>query len=289
MFMTQSHVLVVDDEPDVLSVTRLALKHVTVFGLPVRFHTASSRSEAVDLLNTTLSAGRRGRSLLAAALIDVVMETDQAGLELCRFIREDLGLKAPQVYLRTGQPGVAPARSVIDEFDVSGYLTKHEATEDKLYTVVKSGVRQAAFMNLVLGLDDGLTRLIQVARTRRWLGERLAELFAEWHTPASATPPESADTRVCCLLEGKIIAGSWGAGDGLARRDELLENARSLEEGTDDQYAVAGNDVAISIAASPATQAVLLLMRGTVPFPEWEIVLYHKFLRSFAALWKSAA
>jgi hypothetical protein len=36
MFFREWNVLIVDDEPDVLTVTRLALKDVTVFGLPLK-------------------------------------------------------------------------------------------------------------------------------------------------------------------------------------------------------------------------------------------------------------
>ena len=70
------------------------------------------------------------------------METDTAGLELCEHIRETMGNKVVQLFIRTGQPGVAPERDVIDHYDINGYFTKAEATEDKLYSLVKSGVRQ---------------------------------------------------------------------------------------------------------------------------------------------------
>jgi hypothetical protein len=76
------------------------------------------------------------------ALIDVVMESDQAGLELCQHIRQALGNHSMQLFIRTGQPGLAPERQVIDDYDISGYFTKQELTEQKLYTLVKSGVRQ---------------------------------------------------------------------------------------------------------------------------------------------------
>ena len=79
---------------------------------------------------------------MAVAFIDVVMETDTAGLELCQFIRETQRNRVTTLYIRTGQPGVAPERSVIDRYDISGYFTKVELTEDKLYSLVKAGARQ---------------------------------------------------------------------------------------------------------------------------------------------------
>ena len=142
MFFNEWNILVVDDEPDVLAVTKLALRDVKVYGLPVRIHTAASKAEAIELLKGPLALQGSTEPIVAVALIDVVMENDQAGLELCNYIREEVNGYSTQLYIRTGQPGVAPERTVIDSYDISGYFTKVELTEQKLYTLVKSGVRQ---------------------------------------------------------------------------------------------------------------------------------------------------
>ena len=142
MFFDEWNVLVVDDEPDVLSVTKLALRGVDVYGLPLKLHMASSKADAISLLNGPLVMEGLTERSAAVALIDVVMETDQAGLELCKYIRDQLRDNAIQLFIRTGQPGLAPARQVIDWYDISGYFTKVDTNEEKLYTIVKSGVRQ---------------------------------------------------------------------------------------------------------------------------------------------------
>src|ERR1051326_4599666 len=140
MFQKQWPILLVDDEPDVLAVTRLALKNIRVDGVPLRLSTAGSKAEAIELLSG--SFGRAAAPYFAVAFIDVVMETEHAGLELCEYIRQDLRNQTTQLYIRTGQSGVAPERSVIDLYDINGYFTKVETTEDKLYSLVKAGVRQ---------------------------------------------------------------------------------------------------------------------------------------------------
>lgn len=134
-------VLVVDDEPDVLQLSKLLMKNIEVDGVPVRVYTAASKAEAIELLRTEFME-EAGPGLLPVAFIDVVMETDTAGLDLCNFIRNEMGNGHVQLYIRTGQPGIAPERKVIDNYNISGYFTKVEATEDKLYTLVKSGIRQ---------------------------------------------------------------------------------------------------------------------------------------------------
>ena len=142
MFFNEWNILVVDDEPDVLAVTRLALRDVTVYGLPVKIYSATSKREAIELLNGPLTLRGSSEPIVAVALVDVVMENDHAGLELCKYIREEAGGYSVQLFIRTGQPGIAPERKVIDDFDISGYFTKIELSEQKLYTLVKSGVRQ---------------------------------------------------------------------------------------------------------------------------------------------------
>src|SRR5213078_1197307 len=101
MFAKEISVLAVDDEPDVLSVTKLALRNMKVGGLPLNVHTASSKAEAIELLNGPLGSQVRGISRIAVAFIDVVMETDHAGLELCEYMRDTMGNKITQIYVRT--------------------------------------------------------------------------------------------------------------------------------------------------------------------------------------------
>ena len=161
MFAKEITVLAVDDEPDVLSVTKLALRSMKVGGLPLNVYTATSKAEAIELLNGPLGSQVRGISRIAVAFIDVVMETDHAGLELCQYIRETMGNKITQIYVRTGQPGVAPERAVIDRYDITGYLSKVEATEDKLYSLVRAGIRTALVTGPVAGTERGDRRADQ--------------------------------------------------------------------------------------------------------------------------------
>src|SRR5688572_717998 len=130
MFLKEWQILLVDDDPDVLAVSKLAMKNFEVYGVPIQIHTASSAAEAIELIKGFV---RLRHALFAVAFIDVVMETDTAGLELCHYIRNMCNDNMMQLYIRTGQPGIAPERSVIDEYDINGYFTKVEMTDDKLY------------------------------------------------------------------------------------------------------------------------------------------------------------
>jgi CheY-like chemotaxis protein len=102
MFFKYWPVLLVDDEPDVLTISRLAMKNFEVYGLPLKIYTANSKEDAIYLMNDDVEVG----CSLAVAFLDVVMETERAGLELCDYIRNNLGNKLTQIYIRTGQPGL---------------------------------------------------------------------------------------------------------------------------------------------------------------------------------------
>jgi CheY-like chemotaxis protein len=132
-------ILIVDDEPDVSAVTRLSLRGASFRGRPVEFAEAATGKAAVEDM--------RARPDTAVILLDVVMETSSAGLDACRAIREELSNSFVRILLRTGQPGVAPEKKTIDEYDIDGYLPKAELTTNRLYAAVRTSLK--AFEELV--------------------------------------------------------------------------------------------------------------------------------------------
>lgn len=290
MFAKEITVLAVDDEPDVLSVTKLALRSMKVGGLPLNVYTATSKAEAIELLNGPLGSQVRGISRIAVAFIDVVMETDHAGLELCQYMRETMGNKITQIYVRTGQPGVAPERAVIDRYDITGYLAKVEATEDKLYSLVRAGIRTALVTGLSLGLSEATAALINASRSREQIAGVLTYFVASLQHDPRGEQLQNVDIRMCAISDGQVIGGDWNEddADALAVRTRLAARA-STGAGSDTSYVTDGNDFLIQVAAGPETADMALLARGTVPAPEIELQLLARFTRSLAALWQNAA
>lgn len=136
---TKLRILIVDDEPDIHAVTRLSLKGLKYAGHGVEFVTALTGAEAVALL--------KEHPETAVMLLDVVMESESAGLDACRTIREELGNRFVRILLRTGQAGVAPERKTIDDYDIDGYLPKAELSSNRLYAAVRTALK--AFHELV--------------------------------------------------------------------------------------------------------------------------------------------
>ena len=147
-------VLVVDDEPDVRRLTALNLRGFEFAGRPVDLIEAGSAAEARERL--------REHPDLALALIDVVMETDDAGLKLVEFIRNDLSNLMVRLIIRTGQPGAAPERYVIDNFDIDDYKDKTELTAQKLYTTVRSALKNFRDLQKIDLNRQGLARILEV-------------------------------------------------------------------------------------------------------------------------------
>ena len=290
MHLTEFHVLLVDDEPDVHEISRLAMRHFLIYGLPIRLHSASSKAEAIEVLNS-LTLGRPDINMCSVALIDVVMETDRAGLELCEYIRDEMKNSKLQICLRTGQPGVAPERSVLERYDIQGYLAKVEATEDKLYTVVKAGVREAYFIGLSHSLQDLVHFLIPSASSRGQLAESLRNWQRLARIDRKGEKAKTIGSSLAYIVENKFVVGleDWeDAAVALARRDELLALPSITLNDDGDRYTIDGRDLLIQIAPTHLNVAVHYMLRGTVASPDWEVYLYHRYLRTFSALWKQA-
>ncbi len=75
------------------------------------------------------------------------METHDSGLQVVRYIREDLRDRKVQIILRTGQPGEAPEESVIINYEINDYKLKIELTRQKLVTTTIAALR--AYKNIV--------------------------------------------------------------------------------------------------------------------------------------------
>ena len=143
-------IVIVDDEEEVHDVTSLALKSVSYSDRDLVFLNARSAAEARSLLSSHTD--------VALVLLDVVMETDDAGLRLVQWIREELMNPHVRVVLRTGQPGQAPESTVIRDYDISDYRTKTELTSTRLFTTVISALRTYEQLQEVERLRAALER-----------------------------------------------------------------------------------------------------------------------------------
>lgn len=126
-------VLIVDDDVDVHVVTKFSLSNVCFLGRRLSFLHAYSGEEALNTLRNTPD--------IALVLLDVIMETSDAGLNVARQIRDSLHNQLVRIVLRTGQPGQALEHSIILDYDINDFWCKTDLTTRKLFTTVISSLR----------------------------------------------------------------------------------------------------------------------------------------------------
>ncbi|MCB1886402.1 MAG: EAL domain-containing protein [Rhodocyclaceae bacterium] len=163
-------VLVVDDDAEVHQATNFALQNTILLERPLELIHASSAVEARACLEA------RG-SEIAVVLLDVVMETPEAGLELVPVIRRELGLDELRIILRTGQPGYAPELSVVRDYDINDYKTKSELTHVRLVTALTAAIRSYDQIRTLAASRRGLDMIVQSAG--ELFGRRALVSFAE--------------------------------------------------------------------------------------------------------------
>ncbi|MDM8516854.1 response regulator [Desulfobacterales bacterium HSG16] len=168
-------IMIVDDENAVHETTMRVLGDFSFEDRGVRFLNAFSAEETKRLIIKHPDT--------AIILLDVVMETDHAGLELVRHIREELGNRFVRIILRTGQPGKAPEKKVIIEYDISDYKTKTELTAQKLFTAIISSLRSYRDLGIIRKANEELKNEIyerkKAEKKLAILNARLEELVDE--------------------------------------------------------------------------------------------------------------
>jgi diguanylate cyclase (GGDEF)-like protein len=134
-------VIIADDEPDVHRATELALGDLTFEGKPVVFFSAYSGEECKRLITDIHTDA-------ALILLDVVMETNDSGLRLVKYIRKELDNHQVRIVLRTGNPGDVPEDSIILNYDINDYKLKVELTRQNLLTTLIASLR--AYRDIII-------------------------------------------------------------------------------------------------------------------------------------------
>lgn len=126
-------IIIVDDEKEVHTVTKMVLADYEFEHRTLEFYSGYSGQEGKKLMEEHPDA--------ALLFLDVVMETDHSGLEVVKYVRDELHNSQTRVILRTGQPGHAPEKEVVAKYDINDYRSKTELTAMKMFTAVTAALR----------------------------------------------------------------------------------------------------------------------------------------------------
>lgn len=162
-------ILVADDDADVQAVSRLLLRDVTFDGRPLYLFSAQSAEETCRRMEENPDT--------AVLLLDVVMEREDSGFQVIQHIREELKNDFVRIVLRTGQPGQAPEREVVERYDINDYKEKTELTAQKLITTLYSALRAYRDMRKLDTSRRGLEYIIN-ASARLFRNQALKQFSA---------------------------------------------------------------------------------------------------------------
>lgn len=127
------NILIVDDDEEVHVITKMVLKDFSYKNKKIKFFDAYNIDDTKEILNSKIE--------FSLVLLDIIMETDDAGLKLTKYIREDLNNSLIRIILRTGQPGSAPEEKIVIDYDINDYKEKTELTNVKLKSSIISCLR----------------------------------------------------------------------------------------------------------------------------------------------------
>jgi signal transduction histidine kinase/CheY-like chemotaxis protein len=213
-------VAIVDDDPAVHTGTRFALQDFELHGRQLELLSARSASEAKSLF--------RANPDLAVVLLDVVMETEGAGLELVEYVRGELGNETVRIILRTGQPGQAPERRVIVDYDINDYKAKTELTAEKLFTALTAALRSYEQLLRLIETRRGLEIIVDAAATL--FDQRSLQRLAEGVLTQLSSLMDVECAGILVLREtGSANGLSVIAGSGSYRDYATADNPRPLE------------------------------------------------------------
>ncbi|WP_448205713.1 DUF3369 domain-containing protein [Azospirillum sp. sgz302134] len=211
-------ILIVDDDPAIHATTKMVLRGFAFEGRPAQFLSAGTAAEARTLLQQNPA--------IAVVLLDVVMESDDAGLRLVHFIRSELNNRRVRIILRTGQPGQAPERDVILNYDINDYKSKTELTAQKLFTSVVAALRGYQDITAIEEHRKGLERILDASSAlldKRTMAEFVSGAVAKI---AEIGPPCDGFALCSRLAQG-------GEGDGAGAREALVLGGGGIHAGSE--------------------------------------------------------
>lgn len=144
--------LIVDDDEEVHKVTRLSIADFIFEGRKIESVSVYTGDEAKAYLSSNND--------VAVVFLDVVMESDDAGLTVSKYIRDELHNHFTRVLLRTGQPGFAPIRDVMRDYDIDGYIAKTESSKQNLNHALYIALRSYRDLVRIQHYQQGLEAII---------------------------------------------------------------------------------------------------------------------------------
>lgn len=273
-------IIIADDEDEVHNVTRMVLDSYTFEGRPLQLLSAHSGAEAKKVIHDNPDT--------AIILLDVVMEDENAGLDVVKWIREEEKNLHIRIILRTGQPGQAPEKTVIRDYDINDYREKTELTDQRLFTSITSSLRSYRDLRTIERNKKGLEKIIaasshmfEIQSLRTFVSGVLTQLTSLLRFDDSSFLVEASG--LALVNEGgrfKIVAATGEFADMVGKpAEEVLseEEVSLLERADQEQASFFQGDNYVGCFLAPSGKENLLYLRGGKELSEMDKELVRIF------------
>jgi len=232
-------ILIIDDEEDVHQLTRFVLEDYAYQNKSLKFISAYSSEEAQTLLKQEHD--------IAVILLDVVMETNDAGLKLVEYIRDTLQNHFARIILRTGQPGYAPEKQVILKYDINDYKNKTELTDQKLFTIITASLRAYSDIMTIESYRQHLETKV-VARTQelQTKNEELIKVNQEKNEFLGIAAHDLRNPLSSIQALANLIKTSWND----FPKDKIIEFADMIEVSAQKMFSLITNLLDVNVIES---------------------------------------
>jgi response regulator RpfG family c-di-GMP phosphodiesterase len=278
-------VLLVDDEPDIHDITKLTLSRFRLDGRPLTFLHAYSGDEAKEVLARETN--------IALVFLDVVMEKEDSGLEVARWMRQDQDNQFTRIVLRTGQPGQAPEERVIVNYDINDYKEKTELDRTKLFTTTFAALR--AYRDIMkveearrvqANYREGLERVIaasahifQQRNLKDFANGLLQQVVALLRLDQSMLLRLRGASVITGESEYEVLAQIGDIGDAAHLEPELLAQ---LDHARSNRISHLHGDTYVGYFPNSSGKASLLVLRGVEEISEIDAQLLEVFCSGVA-------
>ncbi|WP_036172470.1 HD domain-containing phosphohydrolase [Massilia sp. 9096] len=277
-------VLLVDDEPDIHDITKLTLSRFRLDGRALTFLHAYSGEQAKEVLAREKD--------IALVFLDVVMEREDSGLEVARWLRQDLDNQFTRIVLRTGQPGQAPEERVIVDYDINDYKEKTELDRTKLFTTTFAALR--AYRDIMKVEDarrlqetyrEGLERVISAST--HLFRQRSLKDFASGLLQQVVALLRLEQSMLLRVAGASVIAGE-SQYEILAQIGELGEDTigpeliAQLDEARHNRISKLHGDTYVGYFPNNSGKASLLVLKGVEEISEIDVQLLDVFCSGVA-------
>jgi len=118
-------VLIVDDDREVHSLSKIALSNFSFLGKNLDLFSAYNEDDTLHLLKN---------HEFAVVFLDVIMENDDSGFKIVNHIRNVLHDQYIQIIIRTGEANSLSEQAIFSQYHINSYCEKTELTRDKLFS-----------------------------------------------------------------------------------------------------------------------------------------------------------